>query len=453
MNKLFLDVSQDNMVVNITILDEALKTEAHILSALKERGIKYGIDHPKIKELLNSENHIIKEEIARGITSVDGKDAKINLSFSLDKKVKPKMNEDGTVDFKELNLITMVEQGELLGQKDLPANGSDGIDVFGRTVRARKGKDILLRAGKNTSLSEDGLSVYADIAGQVLYDEGKISVSNVYEIQGDVDNNTGNIHFDGNIVINGHVRTGFEVEATGNIEIFGVVEGARVKAGGHIIIHKGIQSQNNGYIICEGNLNCKYIQNSNVVVRGDLFVDIIMHSSVQVQGAVYAKGKKGLIVGGETTAAKEIEAMIIGSSMATITRIETGINPESKETYKKVQEELKVVSRNRENVIKAIKLLNKIIDTPLFTKDKQSIYEKSIKTENFLKIKEIELNEELDSIEEQIAKSKEIGSVKIDEGVYPGVKISVNNAIYYVRDELSKVKFIKNEDGIKIIHL
>jgi uncharacterized protein (DUF342 family) len=452
-NKIFLDVSQDNMVVYITILDEELKTEEDILNTLKDRRIKYGINHDKIKELLRHGNNIIKEEIARGVSSINGKDAKINLKFPIDKKVKPKMNEDGTVDFKELNLIAMVQKDELLAKKELATNGSNGIDVFGRDVRARKGKDILLRAGKNTTLSEDGLSVYSNIAGQVLYDNGKISVSNVYEIQGDVHNNTGNIHFDGNIHINGHVRSGFEVEATGDVEVSGVVEGAKIKAGGHIIIHKGIQGQNNGYIVCEGNLNCKYIQNSNVDVKGDLFVDIIMHSHVKVQGSIYVKGRKGLVVGGETTAGKEIEAMIIGSSMATITKIETGINPKNKEIYIRTQEELKVVTKNRENVLKAIKLLRKIIDTPLFTKDKQAVYEKSIKTESFLKIKEMELNEKLDSIEEEIVKSREIGSVRIDKEVYPGVKICVNNAIYHVRDELSKVKFIKNEDGIKIIHL
>ena len=79
-------------------------------------------------------------------------------------------------------------------------------------------------------------------------DREKINVFPVYEVNGDVDYNTGNIDFVGTIVIRGNVRSGFKVKADGDIRIIGSVEGAELEAAGSIEISAGIIGQNKGLL-------------------------------------------------------------------------------------------------------------------------------------------------------------------------------------------------------------
>ena len=69
-----------------------------------------------------------------------------------------------------------------------------------------------------------------DISGHVILENDKIFVSNVLELV-NVDNSTGDIDYEGDVVVNGNVLAGFTVKATGDITVSGIVEGATVIAG------------------------------------------------------------------------------------------------------------------------------------------------------------------------------------------------------------------------------
>ena len=53
----------------------------------------------------------------------------------------------------------------------------------------------------------------------------------VLEISGDVGPATGNINFVGSMV-KGNVKSGFVITADGDVEVYGIVEAAKVEAGG-----------------------------------------------------------------------------------------------------------------------------------------------------------------------------------------------------------------------------
>ena len=86
------------------------------------------------------------------------------------------------------------------------------------------------------AVAEDGTKVIMQAE-----DGDKIFVSDVYDVPDDVDNSTGDIEFNGSVVVHGNVRTGFCIKCGGNIEVYGVVEGADLDAGGDIILHRGVQ--------------------------------------------------------------------------------------------------------------------------------------------------------------------------------------------------------------------
>ena len=71
--------------------------------------------------------------------------------------------------------------------------------------------------------------MYAAIDGLVTKTEKeKLNVFPVYEVNGDVDYNIGNIDFVGTVVIRGNILTGFRVKASGDIRVTGGIEGAEV---------------------------------------------------------------------------------------------------------------------------------------------------------------------------------------------------------------------------------
>lgn len=71
--------------------------------------------------------------------------------------------------------------------------------------------------------------------GHVALVQDKVFVSDVLEVE-NVDTSTGDIEYEGSVLVNGNVLTNFSIKAQGHVEIRGVVEGARIEAGGDIII-------------------------------------------------------------------------------------------------------------------------------------------------------------------------------------------------------------------------
>ena len=81
--------------------------------------------------------------------------------------------------------------------------------------------------------------IVADLDGQLVENNNKIIVDPTIEIKGDVDLSTGNIDFNGSVLIKGSVQAGFAVRADGDVEIRGTISGGNVEAK-NIIVFGGI---------------------------------------------------------------------------------------------------------------------------------------------------------------------------------------------------------------------
>lgn len=138
-------------------------------------------------------------------------------------------------------IIPTVEVGEVLAIKTTPAiPGKDGITVTGEVIKAREGKDIPLRTGNGAVLLDNGTKVIAASAGRPMYKNGQISVVNALVVSNDVDVATGNLHFDGDIIIKGNIADNLKVTAGGDITVYGNIYHADVYAKGNIRVHGSI---------------------------------------------------------------------------------------------------------------------------------------------------------------------------------------------------------------------
>ncbi|MCL2878948.1 MAG: FapA family protein, partial [Treponema sp.] len=333
-----VDISEGEMKAFIHVLPPGLGgcdlSFETFLAFLKNNNVMYGINEEFLIDFADQPVYREKVEAASGIKPVDGKDAWIKYNFSTDQnRMKLREGNDGRVNFKELNIIQNVVQDEKLAEK-IPADaGTVGRTVTGKVLPARNGRDITIPLGDNVRLGDDGVSVIANINGQVLVANNKINVEPVYTVQGDIDLKTGNIIFLGTVMINGNVQDGFSVKAAGNIEVSGTVSKAELDAEGDIIIHQGINGKSGGSIRAGRSIWARFIENTRVEA-GNMVVasDGIINSQVDAQNKIICRGKRAHIMGGRLRATEEINAKVLGNpTSGTETICEVGFDPKMKE--------------------------------------------------------------------------------------------------------------------------
>ena len=443
-----IDISSDEMTATATInppsLGGADVTVEQIKKALTQQGVVAGISDEKIQALVDKPNYNEAVVVAEAVLPVDGKDAYITYNFETDRsKIRAKQAANGQVDFKELNLIQNVVEGQPLAQKILAEQGKAGKTLYGRYLEAKNGRDIQLPLGKNVRVDSDGRTILADANGQVLLINDKICVEPIMEVEG-VNIKTGNITFLGTVIVKGAVEDGFNVKASGNIEVSGTVGKCTLESDGDIIVSSGIIGRDEGKIVCGGSLWAKFIQNTTVQVEENIIVtDSIMNSEVSAQKKIILNGKRAQITGGNVFATECVLAKNIGSEGGgTETTISVGFDPRAKKrleelldmqnTNIKTLDDLELNIATLENMKKVRKSLPKEKEESLvnLNEQKNEIIEENIK-----------YNEEIESIQAHLRELKNIGKVYVSGTVYAGVKIFVRDEKDEVRAEAKSVTF------------
>lgn len=451
--EMLVEISKNKMFLVICFKEPQnggkLLSKDEILRILSGQGIVYGISIEELDKVLANKKYNYKYLIAKGSEPINGKNGVLQFHFDVSKKnIKPKIAEDGSVDFKDYDLIETVKKGQVLITVLPPDDGREGKDIFGKTIPNIKGKKAVLPKGKNIEISPDGQKLISQIDGQITYIEGRINIYSTYEVPANVDNSTGNIEFVGNILIRGNVLTGFSIKAGGNIEVYGVVEGAELEADGDIILYRGMQGINKGTLNAKGGITAKYIENSHIMSRGDIQANAIMHSEVRCGASIFVEGKKGLLVGGIVRASKEIKAKTIGSPMATTTEIEVGIDPEILEKYRSLKNEVESIKSECHKMEQVIEPLTQMRNHGKIPPDKELMLAKSLKTKIFLQDKLEHIQEEIEILEPKVQDRMD-GRIKVYNVIYPGVKLTIGNIYTYIREETKFCTAVSEHAEIK----
>lgn len=435
------------------ITEGKLLTKDDIMDALVMTGIKYGVDEVRIAQFLKDREYCTDYVMAKATLPIQGRDAEIKYFFNTDLTMKPKTNEDGSVDFHKLDIISHCRKGDLLATLTPADPGKPGIDVYGRVIKPNKVTNKVLRFGNKIRLSEDGLSIYSEVDGHVSLVDGRVFVSDTFEVSADVDASTGDIEYEGNVVVKGNVITGFSVKAKGDIEVYGVVEGAYLEAGGQIILRRGMQGMNKGILKAGGNIISKFIENAEVIAGGYINTDSIMHSKVSAKGDIVVSGKKGLITGGVVRSGTMISLKTAGSYMGTNTVLEVGIDPTVMDEFKELEKMIVSLKAERERINQALAVVRKKLQSGAgITYDKLDQIKKLTKASIQFNTQIAEATQRYDALKFEVEGSAS-GIIKIQDVAYPGTKIVISNIVYYVRDIIHHTKFIRERADIKLIPL
>ncbi|NLZ53686.1 MAG: DUF342 domain-containing protein [Thermoanaerobacteraceae bacterium] len=450
--KLEIEISKNEMIATIWLTPPKggkMITFETVMEEFAAKGIEYGINENKIKEILNNGIFNTPVDVAFGLPPTDGKDGKIQFYFDTNRDLKPKLLEDGTVDYHNLGLVINVKKGELLAEIIPPTKGIPGMTVTGKPVKAKDGKEPRIHAGKNVVISEDGYKAFADIDGQPILYNNKLSVLPVLEIKGDVGPATGNIDFLGSVIVLGNVKSGFAIKASQDLEVYGIVEAAQIEVEGNIIIKRGIQGQGKGILKAGRDFTARYIENATVKAGNNIIIsEASMHSQLFAGKDIRLEGKKGLIVGGNAKAGEKLIAKTIGSPMSTYTEIEVGINPTLKMDYQNICNKLAELETDLHKIHQALGVLQRLKEKKLLTHEKQILLDKLMLTKDSLNSQQLELKSEKQRLDLVMSHS---GRAKISASniCYSGVNIIIGNASLKVRDKISHVTFYNYEGQIK----
>lgn len=445
-------VSPDKMKAYVTFTppdNGRMLTLEEVLEELSKNGVKYGINRTNLETLIKYPVYNETICVAEGKPPVNGRSGKVEFHFDVNREVKPTILDDGRVDFRELNLIQNVEQGEILCTLIPPTPGTPGKTVAGTDVPALDGKPVALPRGRNVSISEDGSKLIANISGQISYIDGKVSVFATHEVKADVDNSTGNISFIGNVAVRGNVLSGFTIEAGGNVEVMGVVEGAVIKAGGDIILRRGMQGMGKGILISGGDIIARYVENSNIEARNDIKAEAIMHSNVKCGNKLELSGRKGLLVGGTCKVGKEIVAKVIGSHLATVTDIEVGVDPTVRERFKAVKDEIIQIETDLRKAEQAITILKKMELAGTLTPEKKEMLAKSMRTKVYFSSRLVELKDEFTQLEAKLQQDA-YGKIRCYNIIYPGTKVAIGSCMMYVKENLHYCTLYRDGADIRV---
>lgn len=449
-----LSVSSDKMTVVARFFPfstaGAAYTMEEIISDLNFRGIKQGIDENVINDFLHDKKYCTDYVIAKGKAPDQGSDASIEYFFNTNPNTKPKQNDDGTVDFFNLDTISKCKKGDVLAKLTKEVKGSNGYNVFGDVLLPRDVRKLILKFNKNLELSEDGCTLISKVDGHVTLVDDKVFVSDVYEVV-DVDTSTGNIVYDGSVLITGNVKAGFSVRADGNVEVRGGVEGAIIEASGNVIIARGMNGMGKGIIKAGGNVVAKFFENTSVLAEGYVRAEAILHSKIAAKGDIEVDGRKGFIIGGAVKSMGVVSAKTIGTDMGTDTEIEVGIDPGLKNRCSALEQSINNNKKSKEMVEPIIISLTKKIKSGAKLTIDQTNYFKQLSAKYreltaLIAKDEAEYNQLLESMDNEKVDSM----ILVSQIVNPGTRLTIGDATMNVSSPISRSRFVKEGADIRI---
>lgn len=330
-----LKISQDRMKATLAIhppLAEAnCLHRGSLKKALLDAGIVFGVDHKKVREVENYLADNLMEfstvVIANGQKVGQSEDAYILYAIEIG-PIAGTIQEDGSIDFRERRIMLPVTAGQLIATKIPSSQGDPGITIFGETVAAKEGRDIVIRTANDASYSPENHKITATKAGVLSVVGGSIiQVCSRQEIDGDISYETGNVEAGNCLVIKGSVQPGFRVDAEGDVLINGSVMSAQVSSQANIVIKGGITGKKSR-VDAKGDVDISFVEQGKITAGGNVVIrKNCYYSSVTSAGHIRCKASSKLI-GGSLIAAGSLTVGEVGTENANPAILAAGVDAE-----------------------------------------------------------------------------------------------------------------------------
>ena len=420
-------LSRDKLVAWLLVLPPCGNGTLHaeeVGRVLQSQQVTSGLDTAQVTGIAVQRPYFKMIPIAVGTPAKEGTDGSLVEHYARTQDREVKVDENGVADYRSSNYVRQVYKDTVICDIILPVEGIPGLSVDGKVIQPRAVRAAKVPKGRNTTITEDGLHLVATMDGNLEFKGDGFHVRPVMEIPGDVDYETGNINFTGDVHVKGDVRENFSVIATGSVTIDGLVEAATVEAGADLIITKGVVGDNRALLKCGGTLRAKYLESCVIYAGKCVFSDCIMSSQVFSDGCIDVTSGRGSIVGGALVAAAGIRAKMIGAESGRRTDLTMGVLP----VVQAEMQDLRVELEKSRGEIEELDRQLAYLEARQGMEGSDPRIAKARMRRSVLAMKEQQAVKRMEALEEQVP---DLSRCRLEcDIVYPVTTLQVNNATW-----------------------
>ncbi|MCC7388707.1 MAG: DUF342 domain-containing protein [Phycisphaerales bacterium] len=331
-----LETQDSRCLAARVILPEGVEPQTlsvHLLVSLaRERGVEVtGAAEQKLTELVGrylADGKPVNEVFILATPPRHGEHGYIEWSPGFNPE-KPDENEhnpgDERVDFYSHHSFVTVHKEDHIATIHPPTEGTDGRDVTGRTIAANAGRAFPATLGESVLKLADG-RLLAQLDGRLCFDSKRLWIDPVLDIKGGVDFSTGNIDFQGDVVIQRDIRDRFTVRARGNVTIEGLIDASHIDCTGNLTARRGVAGRDEGTLDVGGDAHIGYIDRAKGHIGGSLYLTReLMHSTIAIGGNLVSD--LGVVIGGRVAVRGDARLADLGAESEAPTEFRLGSLP------------------------------------------------------------------------------------------------------------------------------
>ena len=454
--ELIITAAQGGRHLETTDVKEAI-TESKVTHGVQFDWINRLVKEAKVAEPGSEVRGIIAEGTPAG-PGVPSSFEFLVVPFE-DRVLQPKAREDGSLDMHDLGQIEVVDVGQPLVRRIPSRPGDNGSDVLGNVIMSQALKDEPFDIGEGTEVSSDDVHLLiAQRHGVPLKLQRGMKVSEVLVVR-DVDLQTGNVDYDGSVMIQGDVKNGMHVEATADVYVNGFVENARITAKGDVIIKQGIIGKANATKDPDGheaedacliqgrNVIARYAQHAFIEAENNVEMGVqLLHCRVLRCRELHvgnAAKRKAKLVGGVVNLSGAAHVGTLGSVASTQTVLNFDLDAQPiQRDMKSLQNALDQKLETINGLLEAILALKKLKPSPelieKMRKAKNTVDQLRTETDGLLKRIEL-LHNKLEPIKNQC-------QLHIYGVAYPNVELHFMDIKYILKEERKTCHFGISQD-------
>ena len=427
-------------------------TAAQLLGFLNSANVTFGIDQDMLVKLSNNPVYGRPVKVAEGTAQQQGTPGYFEYHFDTTVNRKPTIRPDGTADYMSIKTIETIQEGDVIATYHPAVQGSRGMSVRGQILEPKPVRDLPPLIGRGFDRSSDNLTYTAKITGKIEVNQGKINISPVHEVKGDVGIETGNIKFNGDVIVHGGVHDGAVIDAAGNVVIHGLIEDCDIRAGKDLFLLSGVKGNEKTIIDCKGSVTAQFVEYAIITCGGDISADYFFKSKVSCDGHIELNGNNASIIGGYVSAVQGIEVNDIGNSFGTNTNVAVGVDVELAAEYEILAKKIQAISSNVLKIKKGIEEFDKLGE------ERGINYKEDPRRMQLLRVRirdeavVLEETKKLNRLREVI-KSGQGATIKVFRRIYPGSSISIDDHHVSILDIHERVEIEKSEEGVKLVKI
>ncbi|SEQ05913.1 hypothetical protein SAMN05421693_11548 [Ectothiorhodospira magna] len=438
-------------------------TEVMVRERMAAKSVVHGIDEDALtRAVLLGEQDPMEVVIARATPPAHGSDTVFESLIPKARRRMPHIDERGRADYRDLGEVPQVKPGTPLVRRHPATAGVPGVNVLGQAIPARSGREFPFSSKlRNVVPSADDPAVLeSTLHGiPVLIPRGAM-VEESLEVD-KVDLSSGNLSFEGSVLIRGDVVSGMKVTASGDILVNGMVEGAILEAGGDIQIKRGVvgqlhqdethegKSRPTARLKAKGTVSSRFIENAWVEADHVLIHEQMVHCQISATHEVTVGGtgaRKGQIVGGSIRAGEQIECHMLGSPTAPQTQVVVGADPKLRDQLAELEQRLDAQHHLAEELVRTLN----------FVQQHPERVAADFKTRATNTLAEVEghvqeLEQEKAQLLEQMARFQD-ATIVVQRRIYSGVEVCIGDKVRRIEAETLGGVFKLQEGEVILDH-